>query len=91
MILTFLKEMELNFSTSVNLLKPHSNDGHDHESGVCIMGSILAVASCFSYSIWIIIQAKMCKVYPCHYSSRYFFFYSFACLVMAKERDNMQN
>ncbi|KAK8953173.1 hypothetical protein KSP40_PGU012535 [Platanthera guangdongensis] len=46
MILTFHKEMELNFSTSVNLLKLHSNDGHDHghdqtslhhESGDCII------------------------------------------------------
>ncbi|KAK8943527.1 hypothetical protein KSP40_PGU008983 [Platanthera guangdongensis] len=38
--------MELNFSTSVNLLKPHSNGGHDqtvlhYESGDRIMGSIL--------------------------------------------------
>ncbi|KAK8967340.1 WAT1-related protein [Platanthera guangdongensis] len=56
MILTFLKGMELNFSTGANLLKPHSNGGHDqttlhHDSGDRIMGSILAVASCFSPSI----------------------------------------
>ncbi|KAK8960520.1 WAT1-related protein [Platanthera guangdongensis] len=73
-ILTFLKGMELKFSTSVNLLKLHSNGGHDqkalhYESGDRIMGSILAVASYFSYLIWLIIQAKICKVYPCHYSS----------------------
>ncbi|KAK8940157.1 hypothetical protein KSP40_PGU000170 [Platanthera guangdongensis] len=62
-ILTFLKGMELNFSTSVNLLKPHSNGGHDqtvlhYESGDRIMGSILVVASYFSYSIWLIIQVE---------------------------------
>ncbi|KAK8942300.1 ATPase 11, plasma membrane-type [Platanthera guangdongensis] len=40
--------MELNFSISVNLLKPHSNGEHDqttlyHESGDHIMGSILDI------------------------------------------------
>ncbi|KAK8942303.1 ATPase 11, plasma membrane-type [Platanthera guangdongensis] len=48
MILTFLKGMELNFSISVYLLKPHSNGEHDqttlyHESGDHIMGSILDI------------------------------------------------
>ncbi|KAG1327963.1 putative WAT1-related protein [Cocos nucifera] len=32
------------------------------------MGSLLAVASCVCYAIWLIIQAKMMKEYPCHYS-----------------------
>ncbi|KAK8970954.1 WAT1-related protein [Platanthera guangdongensis] len=64
MILTFFKGMELNFSTSVNLLKPHSLGGHDptalrQEFGDRVMGSILAVASCFSYSIWLIIQVQI--------------------------------
>ncbi|KAK8961411.1 WAT1-related protein [Platanthera guangdongensis] len=60
-ILTFFKGMELNFSTSVNLLKPHSNGGHDqtllhYESGDRIMGSILA-AKCARF-IHVITQAQ---------------------------------
>ncbi|KAG0453500.1 hypothetical protein HPP92_024804 [Vanilla planifolia] len=72
MVLTFFKGKELDFSTSINLLKQHGrgelqgSSALQQESGNHVMGSILAVASCFSYAIWLIIQAKMSKVYPCH-------------------------
>ncbi|KAM0898350.1 hypothetical protein ACQ4PT_021995 [Festuca glaucescens] len=33
-----------------------------------ILGSFLAIASCFSFAIWLTIQAKVGQVYPCHYS-----------------------
>ncbi|XP_077239685.1 WAT1-related protein At5g64700-like [Tasmannia lanceolata] len=32
-------------------------------------GSLMAVASCFSFGIWYIIQTKMTQTCPCHYSS----------------------
>ncbi|KAK8970060.1 hypothetical protein KSP40_PGU004716 [Platanthera guangdongensis] len=50
--------MELNFSTSVYLLKPHSNGGHyqtvlHYDSGDRIMGSILAVENKDSLERWV--------------------------------------
>ncbi|PKA51698.1 WAT1-related protein [Apostasia shenzhenica] len=73
MILTFFKGKELNLSTSINLLKPHSSSAAgvppQYEPGNRVLGSIMAIASCFSYAIWLIIQAKMIQAYPCHYSS----------------------
>jgi len=32
------------------------------------VGSFLAIASCFSYAIWLSIQARVGEVFPCHYS-----------------------
>ncbi|KAH0465544.1 hypothetical protein IEQ34_005647 [Dendrobium chrysotoxum] len=73
-ILTFLKGKEINLPTNVNLLKSHSNGGNQmaaqrQEYGNRVMGSIMSLGSCFSYAFWLIIQAKMSKDYPCHYSS----------------------
>ncbi|PKA64360.1 WAT1-related protein [Apostasia shenzhenica] len=73
MILTFFKGKELNLSTSINLLNPHSSSAAgvppQYELGNRVLGSIMAIACCFSYAIWLIIQAKMIQAYPCHYSS----------------------
>lgn len=32
------------------------------------VGSFLAITSCFSYAIWLSIQARVGEVFPCHYS-----------------------
>ena len=31
-------------------------------------GSFLAIASCFSYAVWLSIQARVGEAFPCHYS-----------------------
>ncbi|XP_077239682.1 uncharacterized protein LOC143880576 [Tasmannia lanceolata] len=69
MLLTFYKGVEIDlWSTSINLVGHHQQHSGHQVSGNRVMGSLLAVASCISYSIWLIIQTKMTKRYPCHYS-----------------------
>ncbi|XP_026658052.1 WAT1-related protein At1g68170-like [Phoenix dactylifera] len=73
-LLTFYKGPEINpWSTNLNLLKIHQEGDHHqalpHEPSKRIMGAFLVIASCFFYSLWLIIQAKMSRAYPCHYSS----------------------
>ncbi|EEF31412.1 WAT1-related protein At1g68170 [Ricinus communis] len=76
MLLTFYKGTEINiWRTHINLIKDYqshegglaSSDHHHH--GSLALGSLLAVANCFSYAFWLIIQAKMSERYPCPYSS----------------------
>ncbi|XP_019053756.1 PREDICTED: WAT1-related protein At1g68170 [Nelumbo nucifera] len=73
MILTFYKGVEINLWSSKVDLTHRIHHGHvaeSHaESGNRVLGSLLAVASCFSYAIWLIIQTKMSERYPCQYSS----------------------
>lgn len=43
--------------------------GHGTSSaGARVVGSFLAITSCFSYAIWLSIQARVGEVFPCHYS-----------------------
>ncbi|OIW13617.1 hypothetical protein TanjilG_07959 [Lupinus angustifolius] len=69
MFLTFYKGVEIDiWPFHINLL--HSN-GHKIPShaGNKLVGVLCAIASCFSYALWLIIQAKMSIEYPSHYSS----------------------
>ncbi|XP_031736703.1 WAT1-related protein At1g68170 [Cucumis sativus] len=72
MILTLYKGFEINiWTTRVNLLHGRHmshlpQNSHSHN---LLLGSLLAFASCLSYSSWLILQAKMMKIYPCQYSS----------------------
>ncbi|XP_062224984.1 WAT1-related protein At1g68170-like [Phragmites australis] len=34
-----------------------------------VMGSLLVIGSCFFYALWLILQAKLSREYPFHYSS----------------------
>ncbi|XP_022928858.1 WAT1-related protein At1g25270-like isoform X2 [Cucurbita moschata] len=73
MFLTFYKGIQISiWSTHVDLLR----GGHlahlpqnSHHSHNFVLGSLLALASCLSYSFWLILQTKMTKIYPCQYSS----------------------
>ncbi|KAI5414017.1 hypothetical protein KIW84_058238 [Lathyrus oleraceus] len=68
MILTFYKSTEIHlWSTHVNLLKHHLQP--QNVSANNIWGSSLALGTCISYSIWLIIQAKMSEKFPWHYTS----------------------
>ncbi|XP_031258442.1 WAT1-related protein At1g25270-like [Pistacia vera] len=72
MLLTFYKGIEINlFSTNVNLLHHGaSNFTSPHaEPNKRLIGFLLAIASCLSFALWLIIQAKMSEKYPCQYSS----------------------
>ncbi|CAK9329356.1 unnamed protein product [Citrullus colocynthis] len=72
MVLTFYKGFEINiWTTHVDLLHgQHVAHLHqDAHSQNFLLGSLLAFASCLSYSFWLILQTKMTKIYPCQYSS----------------------
>ncbi|KAL3729663.1 hypothetical protein ACJRO7_026747 [Eucalyptus globulus] len=71
MLLTFYKGMEVNmWSTHVNLLRHVAATQRGQEgSSNLLLGSLLAVASCFCYALWLIIQAKMSERFPCPYTS----------------------
>ncbi|MED6119548.1 hypothetical protein PIB30_117848 [Stylosanthes scabra] len=69
MVLTFLKGMQINiWPFHVNLLK-NNNPSSQHHHSNDLLGVVCAIASCFSYASWLIIQAKMTKEYPSHNSS----------------------
>ncbi|XP_038875637.1 WAT1-related protein At1g25270-like [Benincasa hispida] len=69
MILTFYKGLEINiWTTHVDLLHGRHVAQNLHSQNF-VMGSLLALASCLSYSFWLILQTKMTKIYPCQYSS----------------------
>ncbi|XP_043814247.1 WAT1-related protein At1g25270 isoform X2 [Manihot esculenta] len=72
MLLTFYKGREIHiWSTHINLMKlvtPHG--GHVTASdGTRVLGCIFAMGNCISFSLWLIIQAKMSQKFPCPYSS----------------------
>ncbi|KAF8019988.1 hypothetical protein BT93_G0623 [Corymbia citriodora subsp. variegata] len=71
MLLTFYKGMEVNpWSTHVNLLRHVAATQQRQEgSSNLLLGSLLAVASCLCYALWLIIQAKISEGFPCHYTS----------------------
>ncbi|KAI3445683.1 hypothetical protein Pfo_002348 [Paulownia fortunei] len=75
MLLTFYKGPVLNiWNTNINLLETTT---HHHSSGQMlnhqgghnfVLGSLLALASCVCYSLWLIVQAKAAEQFPCPYS-----------------------
>ncbi|XP_073147123.1 WAT1-related protein At1g68170-like [Henckelia pumila] len=73
MLLTFFKGPVLNlWNTNINLLETTKSHHHHpttqaHKHSV-VVGALLSVVSCVSYSIWLIIQAKVAQLYPCPYS-----------------------
>lgn len=50
-----------------------TNSGHtmvsDKKTQRWVLGSILLIVGCFSWSSWFLMQAKVGKAYPCQYSS----------------------
>ncbi|OMO83611.1 Drug/metabolite transporter [Corchorus olitorius] len=72
MILTFYKGKEINFgSTNINLAK-HEADHHVNKThallGNQVLGSMLGLAYCLSFSIWNIVHGKLSEIYPYKYS-----------------------
>ncbi|CAK8578097.1 unnamed protein product [Lathyrus sativus] len=75
MLMIFFKGAEIHiWSSNINLLHPHQNPNelmasHHAEIRKKILGVSIALASGCSFSIWLIIQAKLHAEYPCHHSS----------------------
>ncbi|MBA0607706.1 hypothetical protein Godav_019973 [Gossypium davidsonii] len=71
MLLTFYKGLQINMgSTHFHLLLPHGPISSNAPStNHHLLGALLALTSCISYSLWLNIQAKMSENYPCYYSS----------------------
>ncbi|XP_058735696.1 WAT1-related protein At1g68170-like [Vicia villosa] len=74
MILIFFKGVEINiWNVHINLLHGNQNNNHvgttNADSIQRIVGVLCGLGSCFSFSLWLIIHTKMCKEYPCYYSS----------------------
>ncbi|KAI9087232.1 hypothetical protein K1719_030867 [Acacia pycnantha] len=75
MILTFFKGAQIN-TGSFHITLMHHRNGHvgspqSSPSGGSntLLGALCSMGSNFSYALWLIIQTKMGKSYPCHYSS----------------------
>ncbi|XP_022876378.1 WAT1-related protein At1g68170-like isoform X2 [Olea europaea var. sylvestris] len=74
MLLTFYKGPDINiWKTHINLLlttssHPKTLQTQSSQGGHFLLGSLLALASCVCYSLWLIIQAKAAEKYPCPYS-----------------------
>ncbi|TVU14562.1 hypothetical protein EJB05_38037, partial [Eragrostis curvula] len=74
MVVTFYKGPELGFlhRLSRTRLGDVSHDAQHQAASTSgaagVAGSFLAISSCFSYAVWLSIQAKVGEVYPCHYS-----------------------
>ncbi|KAJ7968122.1 WAT1-related protein [Quillaja saponaria] len=75
LVFTFYKGVDINiWSTHINLLHHYQHrDSHHVESSHShlsfIFGASLCLASCLTFTLWLIVQTKMSKKYPCPYSS----------------------
>ncbi|XP_058731361.1 WAT1-related protein At1g68170-like [Vicia villosa] len=71
LLLTFYKGVEFEiWPFQINLLDPTNNElGPITEATSELLGVLCVVISCFCFSIWLIIQAKISEIYPCPQSS----------------------
>ncbi|XP_066347226.1 WAT1-related protein At1g68170-like isoform X1 [Miscanthus floridulus] len=79
MLVTFYRGPEIGFMHRLARTAGRDAHAHNHDDGDVLfhgtssaaartVGSFLAIASCFSYAIWLSIQARVGEVFPCHYS-----------------------
>ncbi|CAL5213679.1 unnamed protein product [Lathyrus oleraceus] len=70
MILIFFKGEEINiWNVHINLLHNSNIGATNYDRTKNVVGVLCGFGSCFSLSLWLIIQAKMSKEYPSYYSS----------------------
>lgn len=72
MLLTFYKGADITpWHTQVNLVASSSAHHAADEAADAnrVMGSLLCIASCVFYALWLILQANLSRDYPFHYSS----------------------
>ncbi|CAN6228083.1 unnamed protein product [Urochloa humidicola] len=78
MVVTFYRGPEMAFMHRLaHIAGLHRHDGSNHglttttaapSAAVRVVGSFLAIASCFSYATWLAIQSRVGEAFPCHYS-----------------------
>ncbi|XP_054800461.1 WAT1-related protein At1g25270-like [Prosopis cineraria] len=73
MIITFFKGIEIH-TGSFHIALLHHHNGHvvspqTSSSGNALLGALYALGSCFTSALSSIVQTKLSKSYPCHYSS----------------------
>ncbi|XP_052727464.1 WAT1-related protein At1g25270 [Vigna angularis] len=71
MMLSFFKGVEINIwkNIHINLMHKKDNDQKGASDGKQWIGVLSGIGCCFSFSVWLIIQAKLSKEYPSHHSS----------------------
>ena len=77
MLLTFYKGADITpWNSHVNLVASSGASAAAHHQPPVleadanrVMGSLLCISSCVFYALWLILQAKLSKDYPFHYSS----------------------
>ncbi|KAK7363196.1 hypothetical protein VNO77_05327 [Canavalia gladiata] len=70
MLLTFYKGVEFDiWPVKINLLQPRDNEDEVVDTVAEILGILCVAASCFCFSLWLIIQAKVNQEYPCYITS----------------------
>jgi drug/metabolite transporter (DMT)-like permease len=74
MLLTFYKGVDVTpWHSSVDLIAATSSSHSHHPAAAAAtnyaLGSLLCIASCFFYALWLVIQSKLSTEYPFHYTS----------------------
>ncbi|KAK6240615.1 hypothetical protein SCA6_006004 [Theobroma cacao] len=71
MLLTFYKGVQIKmWSTHIDLVHHGGHGASSHSASAhTLWGALLAFTSCITYTLWLIVQAKMSKKYPCPYST----------------------
>ncbi|KAJ6754712.1 WAT1-RELATED PROTEIN [Salix purpurea] len=70
MLLTFYKGVEISiWHTNIDLLKYHHQKNAAGSAKQEMSGLAIALIACVFYALWVILQAKINKNYPCFYSS----------------------
>ncbi|KAK8445312.1 hypothetical protein SEVIR_9G305200v4 [Setaria viridis] len=73
MLLTFYKGVDITpWHSSVNLIAAtshHPAAAGNEATANYAMGSLLCITSCFFYALWLVIQSKLSREYPHHYTS----------------------
>ncbi|XP_014490060.1 WAT1-related protein At1g68170-like [Vigna radiata var. radiata] len=71
MMLSFYKGIQINIwkNIHINLIHKKDNGQKGESDGKVWIGVLSGIGCCFSFSVWLIIQAKLSKEYPSHHSS----------------------
>ncbi|KAL9329117.1 hypothetical protein ACSQ67_004120 [Phaseolus vulgaris] len=71
MVLSFLKGVEINIWKNIHINVMHKKEISriGASDGKQWIGVLSGIGCCFSFSVWLIIQAKLSKEYPSHHSS----------------------
>ncbi|CAN6250766.1 unnamed protein product [Urochloa humidicola] len=74
MLLTLYKGADITPPWHLHLVQQAAGPSREQQKGdqeqeQLVMGSVLCISSCCFYALWLILQAKLSREYPFHYSS----------------------